>query len=261
MRLKELPKSSAQIQIEKLFGEVEQLKTALIQKDNTIQSLQNQLTAQANTGIKSSNQLKAQKQTLDLKNLECDTLAKTITDKDLIISENQNTITQLQNQLRTQTQLTQEYNTQLIQAKTDLRIKELEEQVEKLNLTVNLKNCNTMLSFIDDEFGNKQKLDIDIKNIQNEFTTKISSLKFNHSFSTPSFPPIEQSNKLINNELKKINDIVNNSDLKKLNTDPEIKSIIWKQTTKGMNSFEYVIDNQYNENSHTELIGNSEHVN
>jgi len=95
MKLKELPKAPIQIQRDNLLIEVEQLKAALLQKDNIIAfknnavtELQNQLSVQTNL-----------QQTLNSRILECNTLNERIIAKDLIITEKQSTITQLQNQI------------------------------------------------------------------------------------------------------------------------------------------------------------------
>lgn len=106
MKLKELPKAPIQIQRDNLLIEVEQLKTALLQKDNiitsksnTITELQNQLSIQSNLVTRNSAGLATTEQALNSKILECNTLDKRIAAKDLIISEKQNTITQLQSQI------------------------------------------------------------------------------------------------------------------------------------------------------------------
>lgn len=106
MKLKELPKTPIQIQRDNLLIEVEQLKTALLQKDNiiasksnTITELQNQLSVQTNLLAQNSTSLVNTEQTLNSRISECNTLNERITAKDLIISEKQNTITQLQNQI------------------------------------------------------------------------------------------------------------------------------------------------------------------
>lgn len=98
MKLKELPKSNIQIKMDNLLIEVEQLKTALFQKDNIIASksntiieLQNQLTIQTNLTSKNSTNFTNTEKTLN----------ERITTKDLIIFEKQKTITQLQNQIAT----------------------------------------------------------------------------------------------------------------------------------------------------------------
>jgi len=106
MKLKELPKAPIQIQRDNLLIEVEQLKTALLQKDNiiatksnTVTELQNRLKVQSDLATATSTQLANTQQTLNSKILECNTLNERIATKDLIISEKQNTITQLQNQI------------------------------------------------------------------------------------------------------------------------------------------------------------------
>ena len=106
MKLKELPKAPIQIQRDNLLIEVEQLRTALLQKDNiifsknnTITGLQNQLSVQTNLLAQSSTSLANTEQTLNSRISECNTLNERIAAKDLIISEKQNTITQLQNQI------------------------------------------------------------------------------------------------------------------------------------------------------------------
>lgn len=106
MKLKELPKAPIQIQRDNLLAEVEQLKTALLQKDNiiatksnTVTELQNRLKVQSDLATATSMQLANTQQTLNSKILECNTLNERIAAKDLIISEKQNTITQLQNQI------------------------------------------------------------------------------------------------------------------------------------------------------------------
>ena len=106
MKLKELPKAPIQIQRDNLLAEVEQLRTALLQKDNiiasknnTITELQNQLSIQTNLLAQSSTSLANTEQILNSRILECNTLNERIVTKDLIISEKQNTITQLQNQI------------------------------------------------------------------------------------------------------------------------------------------------------------------
>lgn len=106
MKLKELPKAPIQIQRDNLLIEVEQLRTALLQKDNiiasknnTITELQNQLSVQTNLTARNSTSLVNTEQTLNSRILECNTLNERIVAKDLIITEKQNTITQLQNQI------------------------------------------------------------------------------------------------------------------------------------------------------------------
>lgn len=106
MKLKELPKAPIQIQRDNLLAEVEQLRTALLQKDNiiasknnTITELQNQLSVQTNLLAQSSTSLINTEQTLNSRILECNTLNERIVAKDLIISEKQNAITQLQDQI------------------------------------------------------------------------------------------------------------------------------------------------------------------
>jgi len=106
MKLKELPKAPIQIQRDNLLIEIEQLKAALLQKDNiiasknnTITELQNQLSIQTNLLAQSSTSLVNTEQTLNSRISECNTLNERIVTKDLIISEKQNTITQLQNQI------------------------------------------------------------------------------------------------------------------------------------------------------------------
>lgn len=106
MKLKELPKAPIQIQRDNLLAEVEQLRTALLQKDNiiasknnTITGLQNQLSVQTHLLAQSSTSLANTEQTLNSRISECNTLNERLTAKDLIISEKQNTITQLQNQI------------------------------------------------------------------------------------------------------------------------------------------------------------------
>jgi chromosome segregation ATPase len=106
MKLKELPKAPIQIQRDNLLIEVEQLRTALLQKDNiiasrnnTITKLQNQLSVQTNLTARNSTSLVNTEQTLNSRILECNTLNERIVAKDLIITEKQNTITQLQNQI------------------------------------------------------------------------------------------------------------------------------------------------------------------
>ena len=106
MKLKELPKAPIQIQRDNLLIEVEQLKTALLQRDNiiatksnTVTELQNRLKVQSDLATATSTQLANTQQTLNSKILECNTLNERIAAKDLIISEKQNTITQLQNQI------------------------------------------------------------------------------------------------------------------------------------------------------------------
>ncbi len=106
MKLKELPKAPIQIQRDNLLAEVEQLKTALLQKDNiiatksnTVTELQNRLKVQNDLVTATGTQLANTQQTLNSKILECNTLNERIAAKDLIISEKQNTITQLQNQI------------------------------------------------------------------------------------------------------------------------------------------------------------------
>ena len=106
MKLKELPKAPIQIQRDNLLIEVEQLRTALLQKDNiiasrnnTITKLQNQLSVQTNLTDRNRTNLVNTEQTLNSRILECNTLNERIVAKDLIITEKQNTITQLQNQI------------------------------------------------------------------------------------------------------------------------------------------------------------------
>lgn len=106
MKLKELPKAPIQIQRDNLLIEVEQLKAALLQKDNmissqasTITSLQTQLSVQTNLVAKNNTNLLSTEQTLNSRILECNTLNERIAAKDLIISEKQNAITQLQDQI------------------------------------------------------------------------------------------------------------------------------------------------------------------
>lgn len=106
MKLKELPKTPIQIQRDNLLIEVEQLRTALLQKDNiiasknnTITELQNQLSVQTNLLAQSSTSLINTEQTLNSRILECNTLNERIVAKDLIISKKQNAITQLQDQI------------------------------------------------------------------------------------------------------------------------------------------------------------------
>jgi len=141
MKMKELPKAPIQIQRDNLLIEVEQLRTALLQKDNIIASrnsaiteLQNQLSVQTNLTARNSTSLVNTEQTLNARILECNTLNERIVAKDLIITEKQNAITQLQNQITVERLRIQEKEALIVTAtyEKDLLVENHQQSIAEL---------------------------------------------------------------------------------------------------------------------------------
>jgi hypothetical protein len=138
MKLKELPKAPIQIQRDNLLAEVEQLKTALLQKDNiiatksnTITELHNKLSVQTNLVTTISTELTHLKNALTNKISEADILATRVTDKHFLLTKTKEELYTL----TTQTSLEFEHKEQLlIQKEMELKTLQvtLNEEKEKL---------------------------------------------------------------------------------------------------------------------------------